>query len=64
MSYVGTAHKQGHNAYDAIRKAFSGCLEFIFAEGVLNSYVIKMNTERIPCSNITIGYIRKFGGII
>ena len=22
MSYVGTAHKQGHNAYDAIRKAF------------------------------------------
>ena len=31
MSYVGTAHKQGHNAYDAIRKAFSGCPEFIFA---------------------------------
>ena len=23
MSYVGTAHKQGHNAYDAIRKAIS-----------------------------------------
>ena len=31
MSYVGTAHKQGHNAYDAIRKTFSGCPEFIFA---------------------------------
>ena len=31
MSYVGTTHKQGHNAYDAIRKAFSGCPEFIFA---------------------------------
>ncbi|MFI3215019.1 MAG: IS66 family transposase [Eubacteriales bacterium] len=30
MSYVGTAHKQGHNAYDAIRKAISGCPEFIF----------------------------------
>lgn len=30
MSYVGTAHKQGHNAYDAIRKAFSGYSEFIF----------------------------------
>lgn len=30
MSYVGTAHKQGHNAYDAIRKAFSGCPDFIF----------------------------------
>lgn len=31
MSYVGTAHKQGRNAYDAIRKAFSGCPKFIFA---------------------------------
>lgn len=30
MSYVGTAHKQGHNAYDAIKKAFSGCPDFIF----------------------------------
>lgn len=30
MSYIGTAHKQGHNAYDAIRKAFSGCPDFIF----------------------------------
>ena len=30
MSYVGTSHKQGHNAYDAIRKAFSGYSEFIF----------------------------------
>ncbi|BDF33322.1 hypothetical protein CE91St62_13870 [Lachnospiraceae bacterium] len=30
MSYVGTAHKQGHNAYDAIRNAISGCPEFIF----------------------------------
>ena len=30
MSYIGTAHKQGHNAYDAIRKAISGCPDFIF----------------------------------
>lgn len=30
MSYIGTAHKQGHNAYDAIRKAISGCPGFIF----------------------------------
>lgn len=30
MSYVGTAHKQGYNAYDAIRKAISGCPDFIF----------------------------------
>lgn len=30
MSYVGTAHKQGHNAYDAIRNAISGCSDFIF----------------------------------
>ena len=31
MSYIGTAHKQGHNAYDAIRRTFSECPEFIFA---------------------------------
>lgn len=30
MSYIGTAHKQGYNAYDAIRKAISGCPDFIF----------------------------------
>ena len=30
MSYIGTARKQGHNAYDAIRKAISGCSDFIF----------------------------------
>ena len=30
MSYIGTARKQGHNAYDAIRKAISGCPHFIF----------------------------------
>lgn len=30
MSYVGTAHKQGHNAYDAIRNAISGRPDFIF----------------------------------
>ena len=30
MSYVGTAHKQGHNAYEAIRNAITGCPEFIF----------------------------------
>ena len=30
MSYIGTARKQGHNAYDAIRKAISGCSHFIF----------------------------------
>jgi len=30
MSYVGTAHKQGHNAYNAIRNAISGCPDFIF----------------------------------
>ena len=30
MSYVGTAHKQGHNAYDAIKNAISGHPEFIF----------------------------------
>ena len=30
MSYVGTAHKHGFNAYEAIKNAFSGTLEFIF----------------------------------
>lgn len=30
MSYIGTGHKQGHNAYDAIRNVFSGCSDFIF----------------------------------
>jgi transposase len=30
MSYVGTAHKQGCNAYEAIRNAISGHFEFIF----------------------------------
>ncbi len=30
MSYVGTANKQGINAYEAIRKAISGCPGFIF----------------------------------
>lgn len=30
MSYVGTAYKQGHNAYAAIKKAISGCPDFIF----------------------------------
>ena len=31
MSYVSSAHKQGgKNAYDTIRKTFSGCPEFIF----------------------------------
>ena len=30
MSYVGTAHKQGHNAYEAISNAITGCPEFIF----------------------------------
>lgn len=30
MSYIGTAHKQGHNAYDAIRNAILGHPEFIF----------------------------------
>lgn len=30
MSYVGTARKQGHNAYDAIKNAISGCPDFIF----------------------------------
>ena len=30
MSYVGTAHKQGHNAYGAIRNAILGHPEFIF----------------------------------
>ena len=30
MSYVGTAHKQGHNAYQAIKNAISGHPDFIF----------------------------------
>ena len=30
MSYVGTAHKQGYNAYEAIRNAISGHSDFIF----------------------------------
>ena len=30
MSYVGTAHKQGYNAYEAIRNAISGHFDFIF----------------------------------
>lgn len=31
MSYVGTAHKQGDNAYQAIKNAISGHPDFIFA---------------------------------
>ena len=31
MSYVGTAHKQGYNAYEAIKNAISGHPDFIFA---------------------------------
>lgn len=31
MSYIGTAHKQGHNAYDAIKHAISGNPDFIFS---------------------------------
>ena len=30
MSYVGTAHKQGDNAYQAIKNAISGHPDFIF----------------------------------
>ena len=30
MSYVGTAHKQGHNAYEALKSAISGHPEVIF----------------------------------
>lgn len=30
MSYIGTAHKQGYNAYEAIRNAISGTPDFIF----------------------------------
>ena len=30
MSYVGTAHKQGYNAYQAIKNAISGFPDFIF----------------------------------
>lgn len=31
MSYIGTAHKQGHNAYEAIKNAISGNPDFIFS---------------------------------
>ena len=31
MSYIGTAHKQGYNAYEAIKNAISGNPNFIFA---------------------------------
>ena len=30
MSYIGTAHKQGYNAYEAIKNAISGNPDFIF----------------------------------
>lgn len=30
MSYIGTAHKQGYNAYEAIKNAISGTPDFIF----------------------------------
>lgn len=30
MSYVGTTHKQGYNAYEAIKNAISGNPDFIF----------------------------------
>ena len=30
MSYIGTAHKQGYNTYEAIRNAISGNPDFIF----------------------------------
>ena len=30
MFYVGTAHKQGYNAYEAIKNAISGHPDFIF----------------------------------
>ena len=30
MSYIGTAHEQGYNAYEAIRNAISGNTGFIF----------------------------------
>lgn len=30
MSYIGTAHKQGHNAYEALRSALLGYPDFIF----------------------------------
>ena len=30
MSCVGTAHKQGYNAYETIRKSISGESDFIF----------------------------------
>ena len=31
MSYIGTAHKQGYNAYEAIKNAISGNPDFILA---------------------------------
>ena len=31
MSYIGTAHKRGYNAYEAIKNAISGNPDFIFA---------------------------------
>lgn len=31
MSYIGTAHKQGYNAYEAIKNAISGTSDFVFA---------------------------------
>ncbi len=30
MSYIGTARKQGYNAYEAIKNAISGTPNFIF----------------------------------
>lgn len=30
MSYIGTARKQGYNAYTAIKNVFSGHPDFIF----------------------------------
>ncbi len=32
MSYVYTARKQGHNAYDAILHAIIGTLDYLFEE--------------------------------
>lgn len=31
MSYIGTAHKQGHNAYEAIKNAISGNPDYVFS---------------------------------
>ena len=30
MSYIGTAHKKGYNAYEAIRNVIQGTPDFIF----------------------------------